>query len=142
MTGYEQLLNVSDAERLIIKEKLLSENDGLIYNNRIAICNNISTTKEKACVLAEELGHYYTTAGDIINLHDANNQKQELRARVWGYNKLIGLVGIVQAFEHGCRNNRYEMVEYLNVTEKYLDGALNHYKIWCIYSIPPVYNLF
>lgn len=127
MTQYEELLSIADSENLIIREKPLSENNGLIYKNRIAIRSNISTSKEKSCVLAEELGHYYTTAGDIIDLNDTNNRKQELRARVWGYNKLIGLIGIIQAFEHGCRN-RYEMAEYLDITEEYLDEALKQYK--------------
>ena len=30
---------------------------------------------EKACVLAEELGHHYTTIGDIIDQKESENRK-------------------------------------------------------------------
>lgn len=64
-----------------------------------------------------------------------NNRKQELRARAWGYNRLIGLAGLVQAFEYGCRN-QYEMAEYLDITEEYLEDALMHYRSkYGIYTI-------
>lgn len=126
MTLYEQLLDTADKQNIIVREKPLCNNDGLIYGNRIAIRRDLPTAKEKTCVLAEELGHYYTTAGDIIDLHDANNQKQEQRARVWGYDQLIGLSGLIRTFEHGCRN-RYEMAEDLDITEEYLEQALKYY---------------
>lgn len=37
-------------------------------------------TIEKACVLAEELGHYYTSQGDILELDTVDAIKQEQRA--------------------------------------------------------------
>ena len=46
---------------------------------------------------------------------------------MWGYNRLIGLTGIVRAYEYGCRN-RFEIAEYLDVTEEYLDEALSCYR--------------
>ena len=52
---------------MTVKEKPLSESDGLIKGNRIAIRKDIPTQTEKACVLAEELGHYYTSSGDIMD---------------------------------------------------------------------------
>lgn len=36
---------------------------------------------EKACVLAEELGHHYTAVGDIIDQSYYSNRKQELRGK-------------------------------------------------------------
>lgn len=41
-----------------------------------------------------------------------SNQKQELQARLYGYNKLIGLQGLINAFEHNC-TNLYETAEFL-----------------------------
>lgn len=35
---------------------------------------------------------------------------------MYAYNKLIGLQGIIDCYEHG-RNNVHEMAEYLEVTE-------------------------
>ena len=99
---------------------------GLYVDNNIALEKNM-TSIEKACVLAEELGHYYTTVGNILDQSKTENRKQELRARVWAYNKQIGLIGIVDAYKHGC-HNMYEMAEYLDVTEEFLKDALQQYR--------------
>lgn len=38
---------------------------GLYINGNIAINTSVDNNPEKTCVLAEELGHYHTTVGDI-----------------------------------------------------------------------------
>lgn len=124
---YEELLKEADTEGLIVKEKNIPGYGGRIYKNRVAIHSGINTSVEKACVLAEELGHYYTSAGDILDLYDVRNRKQELKARMWAYNYQIGLMGLVRAFEHGCRNLN-ETAEYLDVTEPFLAEALRRYR--------------
>ena len=40
-----------------------SSSDGLINGNVIGLNKNLQTYTQKACVLAEELGHYHTSAG-------------------------------------------------------------------------------
>lgn len=102
---YETLLDEAHNNGLIVKEKPLHSSNGRIKGNRIAIRENIDTSAEKACVLAEELGHHYTTVGNIIDLTDAQNRKQERQARLWAYNKQIGLTGIIRAFEAGCQES-------------------------------------
>ena len=124
---YGDLLIEADMSNLIVKEKPLINNDGLISGNRIAIRKNIATTTEKACVLAEELGHHYTTTGNILDQQNVVNAKQELHARTWAYNECIGLIGIVKAFESGCKS-LYEMADYLNVTEDFLKDALESFR--------------
>ncbi len=99
---------------------------GLYYNGCIAIEQGLSSN-EKSCILAEELGHHYTTVGNILDQSSVSNRKQELRARMWAYNKLIGLLGIVKSYEHGCRS-LYDMAEYLEVTEEFLKDALERYR--------------
>ena len=59
---YDELLIDADAAGLIVKEKKLNSSDGRIWNNRVAIRRSIPTSVEKSCVLAEEIGHYYTIA--------------------------------------------------------------------------------
>lgn len=129
---YEELLILADSENLIVKEKNIPGYGGRIYKNRIAINRSLPTQAEKSCVLAEELGHHYTTVGNILDQTKVNNRKQEYRARLYGYNLKIGLVGIVHAYEAGCQN-LYEMAEYLDVTEDYLREALACYR--SIYGI-------
>ncbi len=112
---------------LIVKEKPLQSGDGRIFNNKIAIRKDIPTQTEKACVLAEELGHHCTSSGNIMDQNIVFNRQQELRARMYGYNLNVGLMGIVKAFETGCRN-LYEMAEFLGVTEEYLKDAIECYR--------------
>ncbi len=124
---YEKLLDEAQSEGLIVKEKYIPGYGGRIYKNRIAIHNEIRTSSEKSCVLAEELGHHYTTVGDILDQSSVSNRKQELQARMWAYNKLIGLMGIIKSYEHGCQSY-HEMAEYLDVTEEFLKDALERYR--------------
>lgn len=121
---YEDLLIEADENNLITKEKPLRAYDGRIKGSRIAIRKDLATSKEKKCVLAEELGHYYTSVGDILNLSDKNNCKQEAIARSWAYRKIITLDGIIDAYECGC-TNRYELAEHLNVTEEFLLNGIS-----------------
>ena len=120
-------MNTANSSKIVIKEQHLRSHDGLIRGNRIAIRKNIETQKEKSCVLAEELGHYYTSCGDILDQSKVENRKQEYRARLYGYNLKIGLTGLIRAYEVGCRN-LYEMAEYLDATEEYLMEAIDCYK--------------
>lgn len=124
---YEELLTISDSEHLIVKEKNIPGHGGRIYKNRIAINRLLPTQVEKSCVLAEELGHHYTTAGNILDQTDVMNRKQEYRARLYGYNLKIGLTGLIRAYEAGCRN-LYEMAEFLDATEEYLKEAIQCYR--------------
>lgn len=127
MTIYEELLEEASNNGLVVREKALSSSDGLIYKNRIAISDRLETSAEKACVLAEEIGHYYTAVGDIVNLQNIENLKQEQKGRLHGYNRMIGLRGIIDAFNAGCQS-RHEIAEFLEVTEEFLQEAINCYR--------------
>ena len=124
--NYEELLNTADQLDLAVKEQPLTVHDGLIRGRRIAIRKSIETQAEKSCVLAEELGHYFTSFGNILNMDEIQNRKQELRARLSGYDMQIGLIGIIECYKHHCRS-LYEMAEYLQVTVEYLQEALECY---------------
>ena len=123
--NYEDLLIEYDTEDIVIKEKPLQSSNGRIYNNRIAIRHDMSTV-DKTCTLAEELGHYYTTTGDIIDQTDIMSRKQEHRARMWAYSKLLPLQFFVLAFKHGCRSI-HETAEFLEVSEEFLIDCINAY---------------
>lgn len=99
---------------------------GLYCNGVIAVSKNIDTSAERTCVLAEELGHHLTASGDILDQKDTSNRKQELKGRIWAYNRLIGLTGIIKAYRAGCRN-RYEIAQNLEVTEDMLQDAVDYY---------------
>ena len=126
MITYEDLLSEADSNNIVTKEKDLWAHNGRIKGRRIAIKKSL-TEKEKKCVMAEELGHYYTGSGEILDQSSASNRKQELHGRVYAYNKLVGLIGIIDAYRNNCANLS-ESAEHLNVTEEFLNEAVSYYK--------------
>ena len=101
---------------------------GLYCDGHIAINANIETTAERSYILAEELGHYHTSSGDILDQSVSSNRKQEHRARMWCYDTLINLNGIIDCYKAGCRN-RYEAAEYLNVPEECFQDTIDAYRL-------------
>ncbi len=126
MTTYEDLLMEADAQNLITKEKNLPVSKGRIKGKRIAIKKGL-TEKEKKCILAEELGHYYTGCGDILDQSSVLNRKQERRGRIHAYNRLVSLMDIISAYENKCKSIS-ESAEYLDVPEDFLADTLSYYK--------------
>lgn len=123
---FEALLDDADAEGLTIKERPFRTYDGRIKGKNIYLRKGMSES-EKKCVLAEELGHHYTSVGNILDMTDISNRKQERQARLWSYNKLIGLRRLIEAYEHGF-HDRYELAEYLEVTDEYLQDCIDCYR--------------
>lgn len=125
---YETLLQEAHGERVeVISIPLKGRLKGLYYDKTIAINKNIDTTVEKTCILAEELGHYYTTVGNIVDQKQVFNSRLERRARAWGYQRLVPLDKLILAYRQGVRT-RYELAEFLGVTEQFLDDVLKYYK--------------
>ena len=128
LNRFEELEKEAYDNEVNIYNYYLGEPDlkGIYIDGNIAINSSVDTTIEKACVLAEELGHHYTTVGDIMDMSISWNRKQERQARFNGYNRLIGLTRLVGAYEHGC-SNRSEIAEFLEVTEEYLQECIDCY---------------
>ena len=130
LNKYETLLSNAEKEDITIDETSHFSGTrikGLYCDGYIAINKDIETETERACILAEELGHYYTSSGDIIDQSNVSNRKQEYRARFWAYEKLVSLHGIISAYESGCRS-AFEMSEYLDVTEDFFREAMESYR--------------
>lgn len=124
---YEHLLKEADKKNVIVEERYLPETiKGLQGNNLIWINKKLST-KMKAGILAEELGHFETTYGNIINQNDHRNRKQELQARTWGYKKAMPLSQLIEAYECGV-DDLYELAEFLDLDEKYILEAIDRFK--------------
>lgn len=101
--------------------------DGLYCDGTIALSNRLENSIQKVCILAEELGHHESAVGDITDQSFVSNRKQELKGRLIAYNKMVGLIGIVDAFKHHCQNI-HEVAEYLGVTEEFLNDTISYYK--------------
>lgn len=125
--GYENLMVEYEHEVKIKEKPLLYDLKGLYKNGNIIIDSNIQTNAEKHCILSEEIGHHFTSSGDILDLTDIGNLKQEKRARIWAYNKSAPIRKIIQAYELGLTDT-YQVAEYLNVTEEFLKEAIEYYE--------------
>ncbi|AQM60407.1 ImmA/IrrE family metallo-endopeptidase [Clostridium baratii] len=127
MTKYENLVIEAHKQGAKVVEIDLGTTTpcGKCIDNIIIINNRIKDS-EKYCILAEELGHYKLTVGNILDTKKINNKKQELLARKWGYEKNVGIIGIINAFEYGCVN-KHEIAEFLGVTETYLNEAIDYF---------------
>lgn len=123
------LYKYAEQEDIHILEKKLPipKLKGLYTDGIVILSSDISTETEKNCILAEELGHYATNHGQIID-DSLNSIKQERLARLWAYKRLVPLDKIIEAYRYGC-SNKFELAEYLDVTEDFLSDAIKAYKI-------------
>ena len=53
---------------------------GLYMDHTIALSRQLKTQAEKHCILAEEMGHHYTSSGNILDQKKVTNRKQEHKA--------------------------------------------------------------
>lgn len=127
MCNYEKLLVDAAEDGLTVIEKDFESNaKGLCKGKKIGIRKALSM-QDKTCILAEELGHYHTSVGDILDQNDINNQKQEKIARKWAVNKLLKIEKLIDAAKHGCEN-LFEIAEYLDVTEDFLKESIDIFR--------------
>lgn len=128
LNKFEELEDVAYQDGVdVLNYRFESNNIKGLYCDGVVAIREDMTIPEKTCALAEELGHHETSVGNILDMTSAANRKQERQARFWAYNKQIGLFGLVRAFEYGCQN-RFEIAEYLEVTEEFLEECIECYR--------------
>lgn len=98
---------------------------GLIIKD-VVYLNPDQTSEELTCTVAEEIGHYLTSVGDIVEQNSNEKCKQEQRARDVGALMLITPFNIIDCFDNGCRTI-WECAEHLSVTEETFRTAVKWY---------------
>ncbi|MCT1577570.1 ImmA/IrrE family metallo-endopeptidase [Oceanobacillus kimchii] len=124
---YEALVDEAYNHGIRVEERELGKIQGLYGENIIWINKNLDTDAEKTSIFAEEMGHHFTSHGNITNLSVLKNRKQEHIARRWAVKKLIPLNKLVDAYKNFCIS-KHEIAEYLNVTEHFLDMGISYYR--------------
>ena len=131
----EELLDECNQSKVIVEYGNLPDNINAIFYKDcdtypvIALSQTLKTQAEQCCALAEELGHYYTSYGNLLtdsNVDKTIIAKQEYIAKKWAVQRLVSLRNIIKAYKAGARNF-YEMAEYLDVTEEFLREAFRKY---------------
>ena len=129
LSKLEELEEEARAEGLLIDTVDFSSDriKGLYYDGCIALSKKLPSSMERTAVIAEELGHYHTSVGDILDQNIAGNRKQERQARAWGYRKLISLSDLISAYEAGY-TMLYDIAEFLNLPEDYISDAIQYFQ--------------
>ncbi|MBZ9690853.1 hypothetical protein [Clostridium sp. M14] len=129
MNKFERLLAESEKDNIIVIEKYFkSKALGLCKGNKIGLSKKLTTIAEKACIYAEEYhGHFKTTVGNITDLKDIRNAKQEVIAHAKAIERLCSISHIVAAIKSGA-NDRYEIAEYLTITDSFFDESIQYHK--------------
>lgn len=121
----QRLIKLAEKNNIEIVEMQLAGNLKGLYADRVIALKKGLSEKEKNCMLAEELGHHFTTHGNILDQTDVSNRKQELKARAWGIQTLANLDLLIKGYFNTY--NASELAEYLNITDEYLADCINYY---------------
>lgn len=130
MENLFKIFNLISSEQIILEEfdSIINQLDGIYFKlpdipptigvNK-AIVND---SKKYISTLGEELGHHFTTSGNlIINSKNYSEKilksKMEMKAKRWAADFLISDEDFVQALNN-CVKNLYEMSEEFNVSEE------------------------
>lgn len=127
LSVYEKLLDEATSNNVEIYEKEMTYTIKGLYADNSILLNSRLNHIEKICILTEELGHHYTSFGDILDQSKLENRKQEKRARNWAYERMIPLDKFIEAYQAGV-TNRYEFAELIGVTEDFLTESIKHYQ--------------
>lgn len=99
---------------------------GFIIDNCIYL-NDRHTWIEQHETLAEEIGHYATSSGNIVDYSATESRKQERRARDYGYQLTVTLDDLIWCYEHHL-DTIDEVAAYLEVTPAYFWQAIDCYR--------------
>ncbi|WP_279525828.1 ImmA/IrrE family metallo-endopeptidase [Staphylococcus gallinarum] len=130
MYRYEEMVMTFDGmDGIFIDDckSLDGDFEGFYCNGTLLIDKNLSQER-KLEVLAEEIAHHYFTYGDILNQRIFINRKFETYARRKAYEILIPLEKINTLYEFGIITV-HEMAVHFEVTDEFIVGACNHYRL-------------
>lgn len=128
MNKFEELLDEYDDKVSITFDKNMPKKLAGLYSSVRGILLNADLTQNKYhSVLAEEIGHYETTVGDIIDLTNIQNKKLEIIARRWGYKKIVTLDDLIECYEKYITTVE-EICAHLEIVPEFLKECLVHYR--------------
>ncbi|MGR3742148.1 ImmA/IrrE family metallo-endopeptidase [Companilactobacillus sp. DQM5] len=99
---------------------------GYNNDNEIFIDSRVSKKTQNE-LLAEEVAHYATTVGNIVNKNDSISRKQELQARRTAVTYLVTLDDLIECYEDGD-TKLFELADHLNINEDKILNAIDYYR--------------
>lgn len=126
LNRYEKLLVEAEKHGVESIEMPFGENCGY-YCDNVTFINRSSTNAYKHGILGEELGHHFTSAGDVLDQSNPSNIKQERKARTWGFEHTVPLTRLAEAIDYPC-TTMTELTEYLELPKELLLDAIEYYR--------------
>ncbi len=130
-----RIYELAEIENIEIIEKKMTGNNRGFYADNVMMLDSRMSRKSKKGKAFEELGHHFTSAGDIIDLKNKNNAKQEYKARAWGYEHHVSISDLVQCLLKAGDDIDYflelldvEPEDFLCVIKHYISKYGNYYK--------------
>ena len=87
---------------------------------------NSGTVRERACWIAEELGHHHTGHNLVLQYRTADDWRAEARARRWAHMRLLTLDAIYTAARN--TDDMFEIAEALDVSEEFLRESIDDFQ--------------
>lgn len=133
----EELFKLAAAEGIGVKFAYLPRPLLGLYDSRpkeqpaIILHNNIYDNRRLLrCILAEELGHHFTSAGNLLAFARSDKKtialKQEKQAVWWAVQHLMPLNELIIAVNSGLFLT-YELAEHFDVTERFCGTGIKLY---------------
>lgn len=132
--NYDELVKIFSKEVTIIETDLnRCEVDGLYTLHKetgyeFIFIEETLTNLEKREVLLEEWGHHKTSVGNILDLNDIVNKKQELRARDYSYKIACSTDTIKKTASTSVDKSNYAIAKQLGMTEEFFIKSCLYHK--------------
>ena len=131
MIKLDELFKIINSEGISLEDMSIKDTKGIyikLPNIPPVIGLNqsaIDTTNTYLSVLSEELGHHFTSYGDLTKVSTNYidiilKDKTELKAKLWAANFLINDAEFVQAIL-SCISTKYDLSKEFDVTEEIID---------------------
>lgn len=104
----------------------MSGNLQALYVDGYVFLNTRLNEKEKACVLAEEIGHYFTADRNCLDQNQSENLFCELKGRIWSYEVMLPVSQLNVAMYAGITTVN-QIAEFFQLTEDFVKEALCYY---------------
>ena len=133
MTRYEHLEQLADSHDIRIDLYILQEDDacdGLFValkdGSSLILINRHRALAQRTAALAEELGHYFRSVGDLRDLNDIVAAKSEALAHSWSIDQLLPQPELQTYLEKG-NGTAWEVAEAADLPEHFVREAATYH---------------
>lgn len=128
MNRIEKLMAEHSNIKFTFTPNLPEHLSGLVYeDNQEIFINNNNEQATQYTTLLEELAHYETGSGEIIDQDSQEKRKQETQARSIAYTEAVPLSSLIECFYDGIWSVP-EIADHLDVTNEFLLEAIQNYR--------------